>query len=228
MAFRNKANLLKIYNADILVIQESENLDKLDLKELKEYPNRIWVGSNKHKGLLVVSKGNHPFERHSCYTEEYRYILPLMFHGEDDFNLFAVWAQDDKINLGNRYIGQVWLALKKYKDLLKASNVILGDFNSNVIWDKAYRRTTSHTDVVKLLGDANIHSLYHYQYQEEQGYETEKTLFFRKKMNCGYHIDYCFVSEVFLNSHANLNIPSYNDWIGYSDHRPLIIDLKVR
>ena len=56
MAFRKKAKYLQEYDADILVIQESENLGKLDIPELKDYTQRIWMGKGPNKGLLVLAK----------------------------------------------------------------------------------------------------------------------------------------------------------------------------
>lgn len=53
MAFRKKAKYLQEYDADILVIQESENLGQLDIPELKDYTQRIWMGKGPHKGGSV-------------------------------------------------------------------------------------------------------------------------------------------------------------------------------
>lgn len=43
---------------------------------------------------------------------------------------------DNKENYEARYIAQVWLAINYYNDLLDKPSILIGDFNSNKIWDK--------------------------------------------------------------------------------------------
>ncbi|MFC5651402.1 hypothetical protein ACFPYJ_20260 [Paenibacillus solisilvae] len=118
MAFRNKAKYLLEFDADIYVIQESEDTAKLNIAELTSYPNRIWIGKNKNKGLLVLAKENIKIETYKEHNLNYKYILPLKVSGKCNFNMLAVWAQDDKENRRNQYIGQIWHALQEYKLLI--------------------------------------------------------------------------------------------------------------
>jgi endonuclease/exonuclease/phosphatase family metal-dependent hydrolase len=101
--------------------------------------------------------------------------------------------------------------------------MIIGDFNSNTIWDKS-GRWWNHSDVVAELSRMNIFSLYHYLRQEEQGSESSKTFYLHRNETRSYHIDYAFVSSVFLDR-LTMEIGRKEDWLDISDHMPLIIDL---
>jgi exodeoxyribonuclease-3 len=226
MAFRKKATHLLEYEADIYVIQESEETSKLDIAELKSYPNRIWVGNNNNKGLLIMAKEHIQIEKYKEYNDNYKYILPLRVSGKLNFNMFAVWTQNDKENRKNRYIGQLWLALQEYKHLLEQDTVIIGDLNSNAIWDHGNPKVANHSQTVAFLAQNNIASLYHLQNNEKHGEESIKTLAFRKDITNGYHIDYCFLSNSIISSkNTKADILPFEDWITKSDHVPLIIDL---
>ena len=63
--------------------------------------------------------------------------------------------------------------------------ITCGDFNSNAIWDKP-KRNWNHSDVVRELSEIGIHSLYHEVTGEEQGEETQSTLFLQKKRETDY------------------------------------------
>ncbi|MBT5827481.1 MAG: hypothetical protein HOH73_01190 [Alphaproteobacteria bacterium] len=48
---------------------------------------------------------------------------------------------------------------------------------------------------------------------------------FRKK-NKPYHIDYIFAGKYWLDRVNNISVGSYEGWIDYSDHMPLIVNFK--
>jgi exodeoxyribonuclease III len=225
MAFRKKAQFLSEYKADILVIQESEHPYKLKINGLEEYTNRIWIGSNRNKGLLVMSKRNFCFNQYPDYSEKYRYILPLRVQGQFSFYLFAVWTQNTKDDWEYRYIGQLWKALHEYEALLAEPSIIIGDFNSNAIWNPEHNKA-SHNDVANYLGKYDIKSLYHWDTGEEPGRERTNTYSFWKKLDRCFHIDYCFASDCLIQKCSNFNILDIKEWLKFSDHAPLIVDFQ--
>ena len=132
---------------------------------------------------------------------------------------------DNKENNNARYIAQVWLAINHYSELLDKPIIIVGDFNSNQIWDKE-KRIANHSDVVKLLSDKSIESLYHKMNSENQGKETQPTFFLHRNKEKPYHLDYCFVSEKFWSKEFSVTIGNFDEWIKLSDHLPIEIEFK--
>ncbi len=224
-AFRKKVDLVLNYNPDIIVVQECECED--NLKFNKKPNDFFWYGNNIHKGIGVFSYSDYKFELLEIFNPVYRYIIPIHVTGYGhSFILFAIWAMGNKENWEARYIGQIWLAINYYTSLLNNSVILIGDFNSNKIWD--YKdRVGNHSSVVSLLEENNIHSVYHKHLNHEQGKEINPTFFLQRNQKKSYHIDYCFVSNDFYDSFQNIEIGKYENWITFSDHLPLIIDFNL-
>lgn len=224
MAFRNKIQPIINQTPDLLIVQECEYYEKYSSLKSRD---KIWIGDNKNKGLGVFSFSDFNFQIHNSYNPGFKYILPIEVTGKIKFNLFAIWAMNDKKNPQNRYIAQVWLALNYYKDLLKQTSIIVGDFNSNVIWDnEKLFRVANHSKVVNFLEENYIYSTYHNFFKEKQGIESKPTLYMYRNENKSYHIDYCFVSQDLIDKLEYVNIGSYNDWAALSDHVPLEVSFK--
>ena len=203
--YRNKPHI----DSDIIVIQECEKLAQPE-----------WWDGDK-EGIGIFSK--HDIMLHEDYNFEFRYVMPVTTNG---FNLFGIWAMNDPNNKQNRYISQIWRAINYYKKLLKEPTVIIGDFNWNIKWDaKASPPLLGNwVDVVTLLQDSGITSVYHKYYGEEFGQETQPTFYQFKDISKPYHIDYCFTSSHFKID--SVEVGKYDEWIKYSDHMPLTISLS--
>ena len=104
--------------------------------------------------------------------------------------------------------------------------ILIGDFNSNTIWDKP-KRKGNHSTVVDRLAQKGIFSTYHKHYKQMQGKEEHSTLFMYRHQNKPYHIDYCFASIDLINKLKNVEIGSYEEWTTYSDHKPVIVTFDV-
>jgi exonuclease III len=222
-AFRKKADLILALHPDILIIQECEHLDKYVLKE-KSMGSSYWYGDSKHKGICIYSFNDYKFELLPEFNPKFRYILPIsVTRLTQSFTLFAIWAMNNVENHRARYIGQVWLAINYYADLLTGSTILIGDFNSNRIWDRK-SRVGNHSDVVEKLANNNIHSTYHRYFAIEHGQERKPTFFLQRNLSKAYHIDYCFASVDFIDRVQDIKIGDYEKWIPYSDHVPVTID----
>ena len=228
MAFRKKADYILTYNPDILIVPESESREKIDFDMHIKAPHQsIWVGNNNNKGLLACSYNkNIKIGINNTYNEDYKYILPLdvKFKGHD-FLILAVWTQGAK-NPYNGYIVQLYRAIKYYRELFTEKTIILGDWNSNAIWDNN-KREASHTDVVNLLYHHEIESIYHNYNKINHGSEIDNTLYMFRKESRPYHVDYIFAGSYWLNKVANIEIGKYRDWSKYSDHMPIITGFKT-
>jgi exonuclease III len=142
------------------------------------------------------------------------------------FILIAIWANNTQ-DKNNQYIEQVWKAINYYDELLNTETTLLiGDLNSNKIWDRKHR-IGNHSDVVDRLTDKNIISIYHKHYNEEQGKETKPTFYLQRNKNKPYHIDYCFASEILMKKFKEIEIGTYENWIEQSDHSPLILKFEI-
>ena len=51
------------------------------------------------------------------------------------------------------------------------------------------------------------------------------TFYPHRKQHKPNHIDYCFASADRLNIIKNFSIGIYADWIGYSDHVPVMVEI---
>jgi exonuclease III len=228
MAFRKKAEFILAYKPDILIVPECENPEKLKFENINLIPKDIlWYGTNQNKGLGVFSYSNYKFRLLECHNPNFKNILPIsVTGGKIDFILFAIWANNPEDKDG-QYVTQIWKAINYYENLLSENKTILiGDFNSNSIWDKP-RREGNHSTVVEKLRLKKIFSTYHNFYKQEQGKEKHPTLFMYRHENKPYHIDYCFASNDFIETLENVEVGSYVDWTKHSDHKPLIISFNL-
>lgn len=225
MAFRKKYKNVITKRLDLAVIQECENPAKLKtaLKNIK-HNQIIWHGNNPNKGIAVISFGNLNIELNKSFNPEFEFILPIkLTNGKRVVNLFALWAMPHPTSYSKSYVGQIWQAIHYYKKLLKEESILIGDFNSNSIWDHK-RKEGNHSHVVELLEHLQIESLYHQIRNHQHGKESQPTFYLLKNRKKPYHLDYCFVTKSMINRHTKLQIGSYKKWIGLSDHMPIWID----
>src|SRR4030095_8014590 len=228
MAFRKKADTILKYQPDILVVPECEHPDKLKFNSDTPKPkDLLWFGSNQHKGLGIFAYGDFTFKLLRTHRPEFRLIIPIKVTGKlFQFTLYAVWAYNPSDPDGT-YVTQVWKAINHYKRSFgKTSTVLVGDFNSNTIWDKP-RRVGNHSAVVSRLEKKGIHSAYHRHFNLVQGKEEHPTLYmYRHKDKC-YHIDYCFASEDMIEKLQSVEVGEYEFWRRYSDHVPVIATFNI-
>jgi len=161
------------------------------------------------------------------HNKDIEIVIPIIVTNNDfRFFLFAVWAQRTK-DYDYRHIGQIWKAISHYKEILSNEKVIIiGDFNSNIMWDKNHR-LASHSMTVEALSNLLIYSSYHNHYGVSQGGESHPTFFLYRHKNKPYHIDYCFTSNYFNKRLKSVLVGNYDDWRKYSDHLPLIVDFDI-
>jgi len=228
MAFRKKAGAILQYKPDILIVQECEHPDKLLFsKDLPKPASSLWIGTNRNKGLAIFSYSDFKIKLLKGHNRDIRLVAPIKItNAHSAIILFAIWAHNPADKDG-QYVTQIWKALKHYKKIIRDTNTILiGDFNSNAIWDRP-RRESNHSAVVKLLEQKNIHSVYHKYFSLEQGKETHPTHYLYRHKNRPYHLDYCFVSQDLLNRLQTVEVGNYENWKEYSDHVPVITSFRA-
>ena len=206
--FQKKYHLLERFNADVFVIQECRNPKKYNDSAFRKFSeNHLWIGENRGLGVFAKAKTQIASEVWGDFGLDY--FLPCRI--DNSFTLLAVWAC-------NNYVEDIFPFMKFHKS--KLSNIlILGDFNSNSCWDYKHGRRT-HSGLVSEFKNCGIESIYHKQTGENFGQEKTPTFFMYRKQKKPYHIDYAF-----SDLSCRLTIEQNVEWLNYSDHVPLIVDL---
>ncbi|MDR6940666.1 endonuclease/exonuclease/phosphatase family protein [Mucilaginibacter pocheonensis] len=227
MAFRKKASVILAYKPDILIVPECECPDRLNFGHESQTPTDIlWFGTNQHKGLAIFSYSDYRFKVLDNHNQQLRMIIPVyVTNGLFDFNLFAIWA-NNPADPDGQYVEQVWKAIHHYDDLiLSRQTILIGDFNSNTIWDRQHRKS-NHSSLVQRLEEKGIYSSYHLHYKQVQGQEQHSTFYLYRHKDKPYHLDYCFMSADIAERLTSVEVGDYDYWMKYSDHVPLIITLN--
>jgi exodeoxyribonuclease-3 len=218
MAYQNKHSFIDIYQPDIKVIQECSKSSLIE-------ENHLWFGDTPSKGIGITFKEDARFSLAPYFVPLFKWVIPIEVAAQDKyFTLIAIWLKNDK---KYAYAGHFIQAMNYYLPLIKNKNVIIiGDFNSNSIWDKKHRHQGNHRSLVNMLENEEIISAYHKYYNEEQGQETRFTHFYRRKTSALFHIDYCFISQGVYSNIVSYEVGQVSDWIDKSDHAPLILTLR--
>ncbi|SDC08705.1 Exonuclease III [Pelagirhabdus alkalitolerans] len=209
--FREKYKNIKRLNADIYVIQECENPELIGDKGYIEFgSNCLWVGNNKNKGLGIFASKEILLENNHWETHYLRNFISAKVNRS--FDLLAVWAGKPYIE---EYCVYQSINFKNYNNEM----VIIGDFNSNKIWDHEHAGR-NHSMVVNKLKEINLYSAYHNVENEEQGEETLNTFYMYRHRDKGYHIDYAFLNAEKIKDFLILD---KEEWLNYSDHLPIVL-----
>src|SRR2546430_7404819 len=101
-----------------------------------------------------------------------------------------------------RYVRAVSTAIDMYAQVFANSPVVMmGDFNSNAIWNKDHPSAVNHGAMVERLRRRGLVSAYHQHRGIEHGAEpkSEHTFHLYGHEDKSYHIDFCFLPTVWAN-----------------------------
>lgn len=212
--FREKYKAIQLLDADIYVIQESENPRKYIEEFEGFFTNYIWFGEDQNRGLAVFAKPDIKLLQLNWPSYGLRYFVPIEVN--NDFILLAVWTSKSS------YIEGYYVYQSINIDKFKENIVIIGDFNSNVKWDKDHG-IRNHSAVIRDLKELGILSAYHYITRDVEGKEKQPTFYQSRKngKNIFNHIDYCFTRAENIK---DFKVFDLSDWIKYkTDHAPIQI-----
>jgi endonuclease/exonuclease/phosphatase family metal-dependent hydrolase len=225
MGLDKKVDALLSLNPDVAVVPECSEKSAIALRQRGF--NSLWFGSNPHKGLAVISRQDWPL--HALPQPEQKWIAPVEVDAPNPFTLIAVWACQIGTKRADNYIGQVYQALMAHPEWFVSQRpvVLAGDLNSNKIWD-AHRRVGNHSTVVKLLGERGLVSAYHEYSGEPQGEESSPTMFFYRRCDRTFHLDYIFIPREWAARLKTVEVGEFETWSKLSDHCPVVIEVVER
>lgn len=229
MALHKKFEPLMSLKPDVAVIQECAEITS-DSANKQGMPcaNIQWIGHQKKKGLGVFSFGDFRIQKHESFSSNFHLFLPIIVSGPVSLNLMAVWAYNHRVPVScPNGSGGPFDAFVYYHSFLSArSTVVVGDFNNNFIWDKP-GNPYNHSRTVESLSQLGFRSAYHSWYNETFGSELQATFYFYRHPDKPYHIDYAFLSAQQIQHLSFLELGNATEWLEFSDHVPLVIDLTV-
>jgi exonuclease III len=246
-----KPEAIKEYEADILVIPECREIDMKSSGYDEKHSD--WYGdhkeatdtlgnTNKEKdlGIGVFWKDGITVARLTEWDNtlskesDFRYLVPYKVEGNfEPFTLIAVWTKN-KTDVSDPldYVQKAHAAVDHYKsiDLLNGRVILIGDFNSNIIWNDRYRKEWNHSALVEKLEKLGINECFFPLEKDE--YHT-----FIYYHNKEFRVvdDYCFASADLAKS-AKLSVPGSDKWTiengakrwNGSDHCPIIVDFDMQ
>lgn len=157
-ALRKKWGRLAKIKADVYVVQECEDPGQVKDAAYNAWcANHLWTGTNKNKGIGIFAASERTLQAVPLDLAPMELFLPCIVNGE--WPLLATWTK--KANSQNfGYIGQLWKFLQAHRAFLANPRAMLvGDLNSNVIWDE-WDRWWNHSDVVRELSELGLESCY--------------------------------------------------------------------
>jgi len=217
-AYSSKVPLLTPLGADISVVQECA-------RPKEESETCLWFGDNPRQGIAVTAAGPYRLRALPARKRVPKFVIPIEVTGPESFILFAVWS---KTNQKYRYVTAVIKAVQMYRTLFAESPaVLIGDLNTNIIWDSHHPEGQNHSALIRLLSGLGLVSSYHEFFAEEHGRETRPTYYFLWNEDRPYHIDFCFVPSAWLPRIRRIEIGAYSEWKRHSDHRPLLVEVSA-
>jgi len=222
MGLGKKHPKLLTLGAEVMVIQKCSRPDTEQLSRAPEWSSS-WFGKNHNKGLGVLVKA--PWVIREAQALKPKWAGKVVIDGHASIEVFPVWAHmSERPNV--EYIEQVHLLLDIIeKTPISPFTIVAGDFNSNSIWDGGYKR--NHSAAVERFRKLGMESAYHVFSGEPQGAERHPTLWFRKKKDNPYHIDYAFLSRPLLSKLKGVVVGRCEDWLSLSDHAPVLVELDL-
>ncbi|MGA8676641.1 MAG: endonuclease/exonuclease/phosphatase family protein [Candidatus Acidiferrales bacterium] len=222
-ALHKKHQKLLTLDAELMVIQECSKPDIEQLSRSGAW-SCWWVGGNPiKKGLGVLVKAPWVVRKAEDLTP--KWAGNLVIDGPASIELFPVWACKDDSST-EEYIEQVHLLLDIIeKTPISPFAIVAGDFNSNLIWDRDYKK--NHSAAVERFRKLGMKSAYHEYFGISQGAERHATHWHLKKKKPGYHVDYAFLTRPLLSKLRRVVVGRCDGWLSLSDHAPVLVELDL-
>lgn len=212
--YEDRAPRLQAYAPAVALFQEvgRPKSDAPDRCRFGSYPPQSGVVAVDPSLMARLEPAVREHECPSC--------VPVRIAGAKPFRVLMLWAQKDPT-----YVRAIWNDLDRYADWIREEDcVIAGDFNSTPTVERT-KKAPRHLDLVRRLRDEfGLVSAYHKFHGVPHGEEADATYYHQKRLDWPFHLDYCFVPESWRVE--NVRVGTFADWIPYSDHCPVIVDVS--
>ena len=222
-AFRKKASRAAALRPTLLVVPESENIERELVLDGEAQPTaRMWLaGTTTNRGVGVLSYTGATIRRAPLIGDPIDFFVPLEVNDAGvEFQVVAVWtaATSDK----NTMYRQAHEGLDRYADWIRARDtVLMGDFNNNATYSKG----KPWHDLEGRLQPLGLVSAYHHFHKQAFGAESRPTHYFHRKRESPWHLDYCFVPTAWTSRIESVDVGEFDDWSALSDHMPVVVDI---
>ena len=133
-AYSTKVPLLDPFAASLVVVQDCAR-PEVESKQC------LWFGEGARQGIAVRASDPYTIRALPRAPDVPKFVFPIQVIGPECFTLLAVWSKGGQ---QNRYVMGVVRAVQTYRALFESSpTVLMGDLNSNAIWDKQHSAPTT-------------------------------------------------------------------------------------
>ena len=135
-------------SADLAVVQECA-------KPEFESATCLWFGDNPRQGIAIVASNGYSIQALPRARDVLKFVYSRSkSSGPQNFTLLAVWSkggQEYRLLHGSRE------SFHTYRRLFESSpTVLIGDLNSNVIWDTHHPPELNHSALIDLLSELGL------------------------------------------------------------------------
>jgi len=217
-----KTDRLLELNPDIAVISEAGRETELGDGQLRR---AAWAGRSETKGLAVFVRDGVEADVDASWDDEREWFLPIRTDLDDGLGVLAVWASYGGSEPRSKWV-RTLSALQHYRDFLASHRVVvIGDFNNNALWDTTTKPVFG--SITDELDSSGYESVYHARTGETHGEESAASFYHQRNPKKPYLIDHAFIPRDWVGLVADFKIGHADDWLEYSDHMPLTLDLAV-
>lgn len=220
--FRRKLDRLASLAPDVAVVCEAPVANPYVSALLAGSVSWHSAGANAEKGLAVAG-----------FRGQFASVAPeplglcswgVGVAGADGPGVLGVWSVPAP---GRRYGDEVLAVIDAHAEWIAGGNVaVAGDFNIDAHGvGNGGRGAKLFADIVRRLAALGLVSAYHAWTGEDFGSESRMTHYHLRKPDRGFHIDFCFVPTAWSGVIRGVSIGAPEDWLPYSDHMPLLVDL---
>jgi len=209
-------------DADIFIVDECEDPDFYNDSEYRNiFAKGFHAGTPDYfmKGIGVFSLNGHHLQRMKC-----KYSHPLMMLGYAPFKvdncqkILAVWPH-------GKYVEEMMDFLALNESLITKDLVIIGDTNSNSMFNRVHPKEKNHDAMVAWLQQKGLVDAYNHLTGEEEGKETMPTFYQWRHEDQPFHLDRAFVSPQRLKSFSIIPKQEHSEWLKISDHMPIVLEI---